>query len=235
MLRPDLINQYNEFEDSIIRQFNAHEFYVTVFPSFSKDEFTQYLLQLGHLSTEFVKFLERAKLPLQTETGKEAVRNILRDEIPAEGPTHQDSRFADLRKLGLSSRLILNTPPTAQTNEVIDGYYELISYPQDNYDLRVVVVLRVIGEILVGETYKHVVRGLKKHSLLDFSDSTFYAHHWRHDIKGGAGDTDGIGHTEYYDNALAELVTNQRQLEIAKESASRALNLRNVFHEQYLK
>src|SRR3989344_7079947 len=196
---------YDEFEYDIIRKFNEQEFYRR-FHRFSKKEFTYYLLQLGYLSLEFVKFLERAKLPLKKEGGKEAIREILRDEIPASGPTHQDNRFTDLIESGLTREKILNTLPTKQTKKIIRKYYELIKYPQDNYDLRALIISRVIGEVLVGETYKHVVKGLQKHYGLKPEKSLFYTFHWQHDQKGGKGDKIDSGHTEYYDNVLKELI-----------------------------
>lgn len=235
MTNAKLISQYHDFENDVIRQFNEHDFYTKVFPKFSKKEFARYVLQLGHLSFEFVKFIERAKLPIKSEIGKEAVREILRDEIPAEGPTHQDNRFTDLIKIGFTPEQILNTPSTPETKKVLEKYYEVVKYPQDNYDLHVLIVLRVIGEVLVGETYKYVVEGLRKHFGLNPDKSLFYTFHWQHDTKGGAGDTGGVGHTEYYDKVLDELIINEKMLKIAEESALVALKLRNQFHEQFLK
>ena len=163
MRNDKVINKYHEFEDKLIYQFNNHEFYAKIFPKFSKDDFIKYILQLGHISFEFVKFIERAKLPLKSEIGKETIRKILRDEIPAKGPTHQDNRFSDLIRIGLSPNQILNTLPTKETLKVLGQYYDAINYPQEYYDIKIIMFLRVIGEVLVGETYKHVVTGLKKH------------------------------------------------------------------------
>lgn len=233
-LRTDnFVSEYNEYENLLIREFNSQQFYKE-FPNFSKEQFTHYLLQLGYISAEFVKFVERAKLPLRLEMGKEAVRNILRDEIPQNGPTHQDNRFYDLKKIGLNEDTILNTSATKETKETILQYYDLIKWPQDNYDLKVLIILRVIGEVLVGETYRKVVEGLNKYYQLRPEESLFYTFHWQHDQKGGKGDEGGIGHTEYYDIILEEMINDENSLQIAKDAALAAYKVRCKFHEQFL-
>ena len=233
MVKTDLVKQYNEYENDLIRKFNQHKFYQQ-FPNFTKEKFTHYLLQLGHISTEFVKFIERAKLPIKSVKGKEAVRNILRDEIPAKGPTHQDNRFADLKMIGLTENQILNTSATSETKDYLIKIYDLVKYPQDNYDLKVLVILRVIGEVLVGETYKYVVKGLQKHYGMKPEKSLFYTFHWQHDQKGGTGDWGGKGHVEYYDVVLLGLIKDDEKLKIAKEAAKIAYDVRCKFHEQFI-
>lgn len=158
--------QFSDYEDTLIQDFNNHPFY-NKFEEFTKEEFKHYVLQLGFLSMEFIKFIEKAKLPLKSEDGKEAVRMILRDEIAQSGPTHQDNRFIDLIKCNFSPKEILHTPMMPDSKTTINNYYKLIEFPQDNYDLRTLITLRVLGEVLVGETYKHVVQGLKKHFNLE--------------------------------------------------------------------
>lgn len=232
-MNKDLISCYNDYENKLIVDFNRHVFYKK-FKGFSKKEFINYLLQLGYISAEFVKFIERAKLPLKSDIGREAVRNILRDEIPQSGPTHQDNRFYDLKKIGLSENEILNYPASNSTKNYINDIYSLVKWPQDNYDLRVLITLRVLGEVLVGETYRKVVEGLKRHFNLRPEESLFYTFHWEHDQKGGKGDEGGIGHTEYYDIVLKELIVDQKTLNIAKEAAKTAYNVRCKFHEQFI-
>ncbi len=228
------VEEYNKYEDKLIKDFNNHIFYKK-YDSFSKEQFTHYLLQLGHISAEFVKFIERSKLPIKSNKGREAVRSILRDEIPQKGPTHQDNRFTDLKMIGLTEDKILNTPATKETKELLTKYYDFVKWPQNNYDLNVLIILRVIGEVLVGETYRHVVAGLQKHYGMKPEKSLFYTFHWQHDQKGGKGDEGGTGHTEYYDEVLAEIITDNEKLKLAKEAALGAYNARCKFQEQFVK
>ena len=227
----DSIQEYSDFEDQLIKKFEQDRFFTTVLPYLPPKEFTRYLLQLGNISFEFVKFLERAKLGLATETGKEAIRQILRDEIPPTGPTHQDSRVSDLLKMGVPLDIILKNAPTKETSEAIKAYYEFIRYPKPLYDVRVIVFVRVIGEVLVGTTYKHVVQKISNQYLIPPEDLAFYTPHWKHDIKGGTGDASGKGHTEYYDEVLVELIS-ERTLHAAKEAAKTAANIRTKFNAQ---
>jgi hypothetical protein len=229
----EFLNEYDRYEDGLIRKFNETDFY-SGFGSISKEKFTDYVLQLGHISSEFVKFIEVAKLAVKLESGKEAVRSILRDEIPAVGPTHQDNRFSDLRKIGLTEEQILNTPKSKATARTIKNYYKLVGWPQSDYDLKVLITLRVLGEVLVGETYKYVVQGLQKNYGLRPEDSLFYSFHWKHDQKGGQGDEGGSGHTEYYDQVLGELITDKEKLKVAKKAALAAYKVRCKFNEQFL-
>lgn len=225
------LQKYGAAEDAVIREFGESRFFTVVLPGFNRKEFTQYLLQLGCISSEFVKFLERTKLGLATETGKEAIRKILRDEIPALGPTHQDNRVSDLLRMGVPLKTILNSKPARETSGAINEYYRFIRYPQKFYDVRVIVFVRVIGEVLVGETYKHVVKGISKRYNLKPEESLFYAPHWKHDIKGGI-DSGSKGHTEYYDRVLTELI-NERSLSIAINAAKTASCIRTRFNAQF--
>lgn len=233
MTHNKLLREYNAAEDRVIQEFNSTSFYQQAFPNFNKEEFVNYLFQLGHLSFEFVKFLERTKLALHSETGKEAIRRILRDEIPPKGGTHQDNRIQDLLKIGIPMERILNTLPTTITKNVLENYYAEIQYPQKFYDVHAIVFVRVIGEVLVGETYKHIVWGLEKHFGLKEADSVFYAPHWKHDIKKNANSSNG-GHTEYYNLALKELIKNKITLNEAILAAKAAMKIRNQFHSQFI-
>lgn len=230
----ELAKSYNQYEDELIKKFNGHKSW-EILTQMSNEEFISYLLQLGHISMEFVKFIERAKFAIEDESVKEVVRNILRDEIPSTGLTHQDNRINDLKKIGLFMDKILNTPATEPTKKLIEDYYKLISYPQDNYDLKVLIILRVIGEVLVGETYRHVVEELVKRFKFPKEDFLFYTFHWLHDQKGGTGDRGGMGHTEYYDQVLEKKIENEKILEIAKQSTDLALQVRCRFQDQFIK
>ena len=232
-MNTELFQKFSIFEDELIKKYNEHSFYKKI-DSLSNETFRKFVIQIGFVSFEFVKFLERAKFPFENEAIREAARHILRDEIPVDGPTHQDNRISDLRMLGFTLDEILNTPATNDTKKTIDGYYSLVKYPQENYDLKVLTAVRVIGEVLVGETYRHVVEQMVKRFGLNPDKSLFYTFHWKHDQKGGTGDAGGEGHTEYYDKVMQEMLTDEAKLQIAKDSAQKAFQVRCDFHNQFL-
>ena len=142
--------RYAEFEDGLIARYAAHPI-IRRFSQLSYQAAIDYLLQLGHLSVVFVKWYEQAKLGLTREDAKEVVRHILRDEIPSNAPTHQDDRIYDLERFGLFREEALNSKPTRHTERMIARLFGLTKYPQTDQDLRVMVSLRVAGELLVAE------------------------------------------------------------------------------------
>ena len=76
-------HQYSEFENSLMEKFRHHPFFLE-FEKLRNAVIVDFLLQLGHLSAEFVRWYERAKQGLDDEQAKEVIRGILRDEIPLE-------------------------------------------------------------------------------------------------------------------------------------------------------
>lgn len=232
-MNTEFFQKFSTFEDELITKYNEHPFYRGI-DSLSDEVFRKFVIQIGFVSFEFVKFLERAKFPFNSKDAAEAARRILRDEIPVGGPTHQDNRISDLTMLGFTLDEILNTPATNATRKTIEGYYALVQYPQENYDLKVLTAIRVIGEVLVGETYRHVVAQMVKRFGLDPDKSLFYTFHWKHDQKGGTGDTGGEGHTEYYNQVMQDMLTDEAKLQIARDSAQKAFQVRCDFHNQFL-
>ncbi len=235
-----LFLRYDAFENQLIERFREHPFLRQV-KTLTDEEFTQWLLQLGHLSANFIRWEDRAKLPLDSESAKEVVREILRDEIPRNKPTHQDNRFYDLRRIGVDPIRILNTPPTAETKATIQCFYDLVRFPQDHLDLRVLVVLRVLGEITVAAVYLHVKLELERRFGFKSEDQRFFAPHFYHDVKGGHSDEyndadgeDDAGHAAKFNEAIEGLITDEETLAIAIETAEAAANVRYSFHDQFL-
>lgn len=74
----DFVLRYNEYENSLIREFHRHQFFKN-FSRLANETVIRFLLQLGYLSAEFVKWYERAKQGFEAEDAKEVVRHILRD------------------------------------------------------------------------------------------------------------------------------------------------------------
>lgn len=218
---------YNEFEDRLVREFHGHDLW-RQFDFLNHARFIHLLLQLGHLSRDFVPWYERAKQGLEMESAKEVLRNILRDEIPRDAPTHQDDRLADLERLGVSKQQALNTRATSRTKKTILRLKALVRYPQSDYDLRVMVTLRIAGEILVAETYRHIVPALMRRFKMSPEESRFYYPHLVHDEK------EAGGHTDSFNAVLNKLITDTRTLHVARESARNAFEVRLAFYDQFV-
>ncbi len=228
-----LFGRYSQFEDGLIRQFHAHPLYRS-FHKLSKGQFVNYLLQIGLTSQNFVKWYETAKLGMQSEAAQEIIRHILRDEIPQQGPTHQDDRLYDLNLIGVNTERVRNVAPSPVTRRTIDHLYELVRYPQDEYDLRVMITLRVFGEVLVAEQYSHVVRYMRVNFGIQPSQSRFFFPHWKHDLK-GAKSEGSAGHTDSFDQLLENMLTDERKLEVAMDAARKAFEARSGIHDQFVR
>lgn len=216
------------FEDRLIGQFRIGAF-VRALQQMSDDEFQSFLIELGHLSSHFVRWYETAKLGLDAEPAKELVRRILRDEIPANAPTHQEDRLADLLQIGLTKEQILCSPASVTTHVAIDRLYELVRFPQTEYDLRVLVTLRIAGEVLPGELYGYVVPELERRFGLQRELSRFYFPHWQHDQKEHEG-----GHADQFAQLLSKLITDACSLATAQDTARKAFDTRMAFYAQFV-
>ena len=224
----DFFQRYSNYEDGLMTRFHELPFFQE-FPRMSNRVLIQFLLQLGHLSAEFIPWYEKAKQGFESEEAKEVVRRILRDEIPVDAPTHQDDRLHDLKLLGISKEKILNTPALPQTRIVIRKMYALSRYPQTEYELKVLVTLRIFGEILVSETYQYIVTALEQRFGIIPTQSHFYAPHCYHDRKGEIEKN----HTTSFDTLLNKLIVDERTLQTAQKVASRAFRLRSSFYGQF--
>lgn len=228
-----LFGRYSQFEDGLIRQFHSHMLYRS-FHKLSKEQFINYLLQIGFIAQNFVKWYETAKLGMQSEEAREVIRHILRDEIPQQGSTHQDDRLHDLNLIGVSTERVRNVVPSTITRRTIDRLYKLVQYPQDEYDLRVMITLRVAGEVLVAEQYQHIVRYMRVNFGIQPSQSRFYFPHWKHDLK-GAKSEGSAGHTDSFDQLLESMLTDERKLEVAMDAAKKAFEARSGIHDQFVR
>ncbi len=219
--------EYRAFENELVERFNLHPFFVS-FGSLPNEAVMAALLQLGFISLEFVRWYERAKLGMTSEEAKELIRCILRDEIPSRLPTHQDDRLADLLAMGAAKERVLNEPASERTVQTVRTLYELVRYPQESYDLRVLVYLRIFGEILVAETYGHVVRSMGERFGLQPECSRFYEPHYRHD------DKDEGGHSVKFERELEKLITDEHMLALAKSASEAAFTDRYKFYDQFV-
>lgn len=227
-----LFNEYSRFEDAIIDKFNSQPFYkYGLCTRMNADQVRYYLVQIGFIAQNFVKWYETAKLGMHDEEAKEVVRVILRSEIPRKGPTHQDDRFADLMLAGIVPEELLKAQPTECTKEVVDRLFGIVlDRPSHHADLHALVVLRVAGEILVAEQYKHIVAHWHMTLKLNMDHSRFFVPHMLHDMKGRGGRR---GHAGAFDKVLGRLICNPEALRVAKEAAALAELTRSTIHNQF--
>ena len=101
------------------------------------------------------------------------------------------------------------------------------------YDVGAMVALRMAGEVLVAEEYRHVVPELERRFGLTPEKSRFYAPHFYHDRKEGPEDVDMFSHTGSFESVLARMIHDEGKLEIALASAQRAYEVRTSFYDQF--
>jgi len=228
----ELFRRYSRHEDGVIGQFNNRHFYKTgMFNQFSADQVRYYLLQLGFIAQNFLKWYQQSALGITDPEAREVIRQIMRSEVPQDGPTHQEDRFADLALLGLSRRMILNTSPTPDTQRVVDRLFDITRYTQraPHFDLSILVMLRVAGEILVAEQYKPILGHWNITFGLQPKQSRFFLPHIAHDQKRGSK-----GHAGAFDKVLTRLIRNENALRIAMMAAETAESVRSSFNIQFV-
>ena len=232
-MKTNFFAEYSRFEDGLIQKFHAHPLYQG-FHALPFAQFVNYVLQISFIAQNFVKWYETAKLGMVSESAREIIRHILRDEIPSSGATHQDDRLYDLMLMGIGTERVRNVRPSAGTQKTIKRLYQLIRYPQENYDLRVLIALRVAGEVLVAEQYRHIVEYMEHRLGISPEQSRFYAPHYEHDLK-GVKSRESAGHADSFDVLLKEMISDQQTLEIAKATAQAAFEARSGIHDQFVR
>lgn len=219
-------DMYQAFEDTQVIAFWRHDWLLRL-NQMTREEATNVLLQMGHSSTEFVPWYEQAKLGLRDERAKEAIRQILRDEIPAVGPTHQDNRITDLLVFGVPLELMLSAPATAETRWVIEQAYRLVRPSDDPFHaLRVMVTLQMMGERLVAESYRPIVENMERWFKVPQARSVFYRPHYEHDSSGGE-------HANCFARVIHDLITTQEASHVAMDAARIAWETKLRFFEQF--
>ncbi len=233
-----LFQEFSKYEDGLLVKYAQHPLFTRI-QELSDEQFLHVLTQYGEgISANFVKFLETALRQIKNEKAQHAIREILRDEIPPNGPTHQEMRSQACEKIGINPAQLVATKLTPQTEATINTYYDVICSPDrkwGNRDLGLTTFVRVVGESLVGVVYKAFTQEIVRRFGVQEHEVEFYSFHWHHDEKGGKP-VDGavIGHTEYYDIAMQDLLKTEEDLEEAKRISDFALDLRCKFQDQFV-
>jgi len=137
-----------------------------------------------------------------------------------------------LNFVGISGERIRKVVPTEQTARFVQEMYRLVS-PQEQYDVRTLVTLRVAGEVLIGESYACIAPELERRGWLTEEQSQFYWPHWQHDIKRAAIGKYGPSHSDQFSRVLARKLDSEESLRVARESMDAAYRVEAGFFDQF--
>jgi pyrroloquinoline quinone (PQQ) biosynthesis protein C len=227
-----LVHELFAFEDKLVQQFHRHPFFQR-FGRMSTDELHAYLIQKWFLSENFVAWYDRVINGLQDAEAREVLRHIIFDETPQDAPSHREDLLTDLVYIGVQRSCVLTAKPTRETLRTKQRLHDIISYREHDYDLQAMVTLRMAGEVLVAEEYRHVVPELETRFGLTPERSRFYAPHFYHDRKEGPQDTAMFSHTGSFESVLARMITDTQKLDVALRSAQKAYDARVSFYDQF--
>lgn len=213
--------------------FNHHPFFQTTIRQLTDQQFHDYLVQVACFSSHYVPWLAKARSGLQGEECKEIISSIIQDEVPKGRPSHAEDRIHDMGVVGIPEQIAINPNllATTDTRDELSKLFGMIDSQAGNKfnDLRIMTVVRIAGEILVGETYRHVVPELKRRFGLDPKNSHFYAPHFEHDIKSASE-----GHAAVFNKVLQQMIISDESLIVANGMASCATGVRQRLHHQFL-
>ena len=226
----DFFQEFSKTEDSLIRQFNEHIFFKN-FAKLSESRLKSYLMQKWFLSFNFVQWYDKAILGLMDSEAVKVLKEIVEDENPINLPSHREDLLFDLKLIGISKKEVLTAKPTKFTLKSLKKLMDLVDYSEsNNHDLIVLSALRVAGEVLVGEEYRHLVPELEKRFGLTKEKSRFYFPHFKHDRK----DSRSGYHTSNFDSILRKLISNKSELNIAERAAKTAFKIKLGFFDQFI-
>ncbi len=227
-----LVHKLFAFEDQLVQQLHRHPFFQQ-FERMSTDELHTYLVQKWFLSENFVQWYDRVINGLDDPEARSVLRHIIFDETPAQAPSHREDLLTDLEYIGVPRSRVLTAKPTRETLRTKQRLHDLVEYRQHDYDLHAMVALRMAGEVLVAEEYRHVVPELERRFGLTPGRSRFYAPHFYHDRKEGPEDVEMFSHTGSFESVLARMITDEQKLDVALRSAQQAYDTRASFHDQF--
>ncbi|MBI4150147.1 iron-containing redox enzyme family protein [Candidatus Woesearchaeota archaeon] len=235
-----LIHKLDARENELIERFHRHPFF-RGFGQQSDASLRDYLVQKWFLSTWFIPWYDKAISTIRDLGARDVLREIVFEEFgisegqtPATAsPTHREDLLADLAFIGIPQWYVLNAKPTKETIHARNRLEALVDTSRtEDSDLRTMVALRVAGEILVAEEYRHVVPELERRYGLTRGKSRFYAPHFYHDRKDRTAETEGQ-HTESFVEVINRMITDDHKLDIALESAQQAYDARISIFDQF--
>ncbi len=235
---------YLDYEGSLMTKFQKEPFFDELY-KLSNAEFFNCLVQNSKLSEAFVPTYYKAMYGMtkpEDIDAKELLRGILLEEMGVEkeislplnlrkGPAHIELLLTDLKNVGIFSQPVLDAQPSETTEKALQKLKGLIPNVGDlHYCLKTMAGLRLYGEVLVGEVYRHYVSELDRRDLLSPKESVFYKPHMEHDN----ARTEKGDHSHSFEAILEKRVVNKETFNIAKESADKAYEARRCFFDQFV-
>ncbi|MFI6709152.1 hypothetical protein ACIBF7_22130 [Nonomuraea sp. NPDC050478] len=236
------MKELDAFEDDLVARFERHPVLAGA-ALLSADGFAAVLLQRRFLSLAFTPAYDLAIDLLEDESSRRIARVILREEYPGgDGrvPSHREDMKADMLRLGVSRKALVETAPTAVTVEATTAIFRLIAEAGrgPDADLRLVTILRFWGEILVAAEYGRLWPRMAQALTGDgVNRSRFYHPHLVHDAKAhplGAESLPSATHSDQLGARLAELVTGEESAAGFRETEQRVLRIKTDFYDQFL-
>lgn len=148
--------------------------------------FYKLLLQRHWLSHIFTPIYDIALnfLSPDRKSAKVLIRGIIREEYPdPDGHirSHREDLIEELKMMGISHSLIVNSPPTVETSAVIkEAFSMVLDFSKEEYaDVMLIAFLRYWCEVLTAIEYRLFWPRIEQ--LLNGEKSVFYRNHIDHD------------------------------------------------------
>ena len=235
MTNSDYAKRMNEVEDGLIQKFREHHV-LSALSSLTNDEFKELLVQRAFLSTRaFTPFCDLASAGLHDEEAKDVVRWLIREEYPANAPSHREDLVTDCVAMGIDKQRLLGVNPTNETDRAIKGLYELVKFEEPHYDIKAVVAVRLAGEALIAEEYGMLLPEMERRYGLSRENSVFYQPHFFHDQKKIKIGQKGASHSDRFSGILIRLVDNDEKLGTALEAFENSYKVKAGFYNQFRK
>ncbi len=226
------LEELDALEDRLIHLYSAEVRHIV--DGLDDAAFTELLLQRKWVSYSFTPLYDFGIDGVTHERAKKVLRAIRNAEYPAAGPSHREDLVHDLQAIGLPLERIMNTPPLANTLDVIrhDFEYLNMSEPQTLHDIKVVAFLRFAKEVLVSPEYGVYIQRLEKMGLKPH-DSRFYQEHFQHDMKKTPLGKKGASHSDALANILVKMLDSPEKIRFCSHVTHQAYRLRKAFFKPF--
>lgn len=211
------------------------------------DAILKVLVQRRFLSLEFTKVYDMLLAVVDDEDAKGTIRQIIRDEYPADGKSHREDLVDDIRKICGSGDFLREgrSQATRKSLAELDEYVDTIircAHPS----MAAIAFLRFWGEVLTGVEYemywyKWLCHKLSKDHKGNLPLSRFYWYHFEHDHKAvqfaqriEMGFTDKPTHADELGSYLVGAFSDPVLFDLVKEIESRAGAMKIGFYDQFV-
>jgi hypothetical protein len=197
------IRALDQREDQLIAEFAQHPFFLSLPGAWSRGDRTQVrelisrvLLQRRFISLAFTPLYDVVIDGLEDPRCKAMAREILQYEYPPDRTSHREDLVSDLLAMGISKDDVLSASPSPATAHTIASLFSAVRKTTGEngalFQIRLLSVIRFVGEVLVAEEYRLLWPSLEQLGLAEDdraayaqrrTKSVFYYPHWRHDAR----------------------------------------------------